>query len=74
MLLFFFSLSLILSPTPRTGRGPSEPDSEFPGGRGVEAQGLVGGEEGVEPEDSSDSAEGTRQHGRQLRLQHRGRD
>lgn len=65
-------LSLILSLTPRTGSGPSEPDSELPGGRGVEAQGLVGGEEGVEPEDSSDSAGRTRQNGCQLRLQHGG--
>lgn len=67
------SLSLILSPTPRTGSGPSEPEAELPGGRGVEVQGLVGGEEGVEPEDSPDSAGRTRQHGRKLRLQHGGR-
>lgn len=70
--LLFFSLFLSLCPRlPRTGSGPSEPDSELPGGGGVEAQGLVRGEEGVEPEDSSDSAGCTRQHGRQLRLQHR---
>ncbi|XP_039673293.1 uncharacterized protein LOC120569504 [Perca fluviatilis] len=53
------------------GSGPSEPDPELPGRGGVEAQGLVGGEKGVEPEDSSDSAGRARRHGRQLRLQHR---
>lgn len=61
---------LILSLTPQTGRGPSEPDSELPGGGGVEAQGLVRVAKGVEPEDSSDSDGCTRQNGRQLHLQH----
>lgn len=67
---FLLFLSLTLSPIPQTGPGPSEPDSELPGGGGVEAQRLVGGEEGVEPQDSSDPAGCTRQHGRQLHLQH----
>uniref|UniRef100_A0A3Q3N7Y1 non-specific serine/threonine protein kinase n=1 Tax=Labrus bergylta TaxID=56723 RepID=A0A3Q3N7Y1_9LABR len=65
------SVSLTLSPSPLTGSRPSEPDSDLPAGRGHEAQGLVrGGEKGVEPKDSSDSAGGTLQHGRLLCRQH----
>lgn len=50
------------APSSPTGSGPSEPDSEPPGGRGVEAQGLVRGEEGVDPEDAPNSAGRTGQH------------
>lgn len=66
LLLFLFLFFLTLSSTCPTGLRPSEPDSELPGGGGAEAQGLVGGEEGVESEESSDSAGRFSQHGRHL--------
>lgn len=63
----FITLTLPHSvPDYRSGSGPSEPDSELPGGGGARAQRLVSGEEGVESEDATDFDGGTCQHGGEL--------
>lgn len=67
-LKLFFSLSSF-----HAGSGSTESNSVLPGRGSAEAQGLAAGEEGVEQQDSSDFAERTRKHERELRVQHSGR-